>query len=234
MKELYLILFIIVICVIYSFDYKYVKGGKEKIKNILIIDVANMYMSWKHDTGKKQSYLVCMDQYYKEFIKYNDINTCKIVYVIKNRDCYNDNTCKKSITVREWAYIHKFVEQHYNTSIAIAIDYSNKEYDIFKKKHYMGERDDYLCFFLARLYKRANINAVIMSNDKFKDFVQLGFVPPFEAIIIGENGFIEKLRPRINDLGQLVDFKMANISLDFSFDGKFKKDMTFKQKSIWI
>ena len=239
MLKLYLLLFVIIIYIVFSFNnVKY--GGHvsvKKLENILIVDVANMYASWRYDTGRKQSYIVCMDQHYKNFIKHNDIKTCGVVYVIKNCEYDSKNineVCTKKISTREMGLIFNFIKKHYGASIAIAANYSKNQYEIWKTKHYMKERDDYLCFFLARLYKRAYINAVIMSNDKFRDFVELGYVPPFEAAIITKGDHsTEQIQPRMNDLGQLSDFKMANITLDFSFNGKFRKDSSFKPIKIW-
>ena len=237
MLEFCLLIFVIVLYFVFSFNSIKHGGASESKIDVLIVDVANMYASWKYDTKRNESYLTCIDQHYKEFIKHNDINICKVIYVIKNCE-YKHKTDKGKISVKkiegnELKAIHKFLNVHKNTMVAIAQDY-NRTCESSKKNHYMKERDDYLCFFIARLYKRKYINAVIMSNDKFKDFVQLGYVPPFEAIILGHDEYKESITPCINDLGQLSDFKMVNITLDFSFGGNFKKDPSFKQKPIWI
>ena len=64
--------------------------------------------------------------------------------------------------------------------------------------------------------------------------MELGFVPPFSAMVMFKDGFIQDIYPRMNALGQLSDYQMTNITLDFSFDKKYRKDPSFKQKPIWI
>jgi hypothetical protein len=239
MLELYIFAFVVIIYIAFSFsNVKYGGTPNIKIKNILIVDVANMYVSWKKETGRKQSYWVCMSQHYKEFIKHNDVETCKVLYVIKN---YNRTEVNEKDEKKERKIIRiesdagdRFRMRHPHAILARANDYSDRSYEEWERNHYMKGRDDYLCFYLARIFKRGNINTVIMSNDKFKDFVELGFVPPFSAVVIYKDGFVEHIYPRMNALGQLSDYQMTNITLDFSFDKKYRKDPSFKQKPIWL
>ena len=239
MLELYILTFVVIIYAVFSFNY--VKHGGTpnfKIKNILIVDVANMYVAWKKETGRKQSQFVCMSQHYKKFIKHNDVENCKVLYVIKhyNSTESNEQDKKKARKIISYEYDagDKFIMRHPHAILASAEDYSNRSYEEWERNHYMKGRDDYLCFHIARICKRENINAVIMSNDKFKDFVQLGFVPPFRSVIIFKSIYKEDIYPRMNALGQLSDYQMTNITLDFSFDKKYRKDSSFKQKPIWI
>ena len=239
MLELYILAFVVIIYIAFSFsNVKYGGTPNIAIKNILIVDVANMYVAWKKETGRKQSQFVCMSQHYKEFIKHNDVETCKVLYVIKNynRTEVNEKDIKntRKIIGKEVDDKDRFRMRHPHVMVASAEDYSDRSHEEWERNHYMKGRDDYLCFYLAMMYKRGNINMVIMSNDKFKDFVELGFVPPFSAIVMFKDGFIEHIYPRMNALGQLSDYQMTNITLDFSFDKKYRKDPSFKQKPIWI
>lgn len=227
-------------------------------ENILVVDVANMFTGWymeKYCIGSSKKrmpymkqpellrrYLECASDHYKHFIKHNNEKKDAVNYVIKNfrhthavgKNEY-DNYMPE-LTSDDWDLCHEFVRKYKNAMISMAIDYRIIPLHKWKDKHmhYLRGRDDYLCFKLAQAYKKKYINAVIMSDDKYRDFDQFGFVPDFRAYYIRniknkavQNG--EIIRPEPNRLGQIKDYKLVKITTEFNFnDPKFIKTSDYK------
>lgn len=226
-------------------------GKPQNVENVLLVDVANMYVGWymeKYEDrmpyGNQRDlvnlYVECMKDHFKRFSTHNDTDTSAVVYVIKNHKfTLSKKMVAPPIGDRTWKEIKEFVRINKNAHIAVAEDYSLHKYNTWKNKkmHYLRGRDDYLCFRLAQQYKKKYVNTVVMSDDKFKDFVQFGYVPPFTATYVHKkwsgNGEVvqssEKIIPKPNILGQLRDYKMVKITTVFSFkDPKFLKTSAYK------
>jgi len=230
------------------------EGKPKDVKNILIIDVANMYVGWYMEKYKKElpytdqsglisGYIDCMNDHYKKFAEKNNIKTDSVIYIIKN---YKYISGKKKmvspfISKESWDEIYKFVKENTNAFITVAEDYRKLSHSKWKSSdmHYIRARDDYLCFRIAQYYKKKYINTVIMSDDKYKDYEQFGFVPKFLATYIYSKkgkeckdqivNVEELINPKPNTLGQMRDYKMVKITTQFDFsDPKFLKTSNYK------
>jgi hypothetical protein len=222
----------------------------DDVKNILIVDVANMYVGWymekykksmPHDqqNGLMDGYISCMRDHYDRFVIKNNIQTDAVNYILKN---YKYSKGAESemlapiISKEIWGKFYKFVVECPNAQVTVAEDYTQINHAIWKtpKMHYLRGRDDYLCFRMAQHYKKKYINAVIMSDDKYRDYEQFGFVPEFSATNIHTDfGKVvqstEFVKPKPNTLGQMKDYGMVKITMDFQFtDIKFLKTSDYK------
>lgn len=191
----------------------------DKPKHVLIVDVANLYNSWYKTKYEKRIHYYnqrILFDYYVEAMKahhkkYKKLYTCH--YVIKNFKTVGRITKALNIEDKDIKRFQKFCKD-YKVFISIAKDYTGVKKSIWDspKYHYIRERDDFLCFWLAKAYKKAYITSTIMTNDKFKDFSQFGFVPEFTAIHINEKRHItRKVKPRPNILGQFRDYNIIKI-----------------------
>jgi hypothetical protein len=233
--------FILIVCAIYLVLMPYkITGGKEHA-NVLIVDIANMHVGWKMEKYmiKKMpklsqvqlfnSYLECMRDHYKVFSKHNPGEL--VNYIVKN---YKHSSSGKVVSTpildKTWEDIKKFTAKHPNATVSVAVDYSPVDITKWKSLHYMRGVDDYLCFYTAREYKRKYVNAVIMSDDIYRDFDKLGFVPKFDAVYVSNGNMTHSVvSPAPNSLGQLVDYKMVKLTLAFVFnDPLFLKTNTYK------
>lgn len=254
--DIFIFLFIINLALFVCRSSVLKTGGVESEKNVLIVDVANMYFGWAHESNSNKhqiaqdklisGYINFMSDHYNKFILVNDINNSSVNYVIKNYKYYDNskNIYAEIISQKSWDNIYKFVENHFNSSISVAEDYSVIPYDIWKSasNHHVKGCDDYLCFLLARQYKKKQVNATIMSDDKYKDFLKFGNVPPFEATVVSMinkkiNITKQHISPHPNSLGQIKDYKLISITLTYSFnDKKFSKVSTYnipKPGTVW-
>lgn len=231
-------------------------NGKPKgVKNILLVDIANMYVGWymekydkglpyNHQRGLMQNYVKCMRDHYERFAEKNDTSTDAVNYIIKNYK-YSRGPKKGMlapiISEETWNTIYEFVKESPGAHVTVAEDYRQIPHAKWKasKFHYLRGRDDYLCFRMAQHYKKKYINSVIMSNDKYKDYEQFGMVPEFLATYVhakrGEENEPEIVRteehvkPRPNTLGQMKDYAMVKITMEFQFkDPKFLKTSEYK------
>lgn len=254
---IFIVISVCVVCTLCSHSKPQISGGFHKhidgVKNVLLVDVANMYTGWYMEKYKKETrhvpqpelireYLECMHDHFAHFSKHNNLETDSVNYIIKN---YKYSLNKKEmyaphISPDSWTDIYNFVKNH-NAYVTVAEDYKNIPYTAWKspKSHYLRGCDDYLCFKMAQQYKKKYIHPVIMSDDKFKDYDQFGFVPEFKATYIyadlkadSSNPIIitpEIVKPKPNTLGQIVDYDMVKITMDFDFkDPKFLKTSTYK------
>ena len=228
-------------------------------QNILIVDVANMYVGWSMELDRPNAnpdnimaeYIACANDHYKRFALHNDTNVSAVIYVIKNFKYASDkHKIVKAPKIQDATFdkIRRFVKPvdksmrnakltltdtpAKNVYVAVAEDYTIFPYSIWKsnKHHYLKGQDDLLCFKLAQYFKKKYMNAVIMSDDKYKDFEQFGMVPEFTATYFGATGeTTEKIRTTHNALGQLKDYKMVRITTEFSFaDSRFMKTSDYK------
>ena len=219
-------------------------GGSSKPKNVLLVDVANMYVGWFMEKNRCRrlpymnqdellaSYVDCMRDHHRAFSKKN--KSAMVNYIIKNYKYGGHKGVMDAPKISDaaWDKLHSFVDST-RATIIVAEDYSKHSPHKWKNSrlHYLRGRDDYLLFRMARYYKKKFTNAVIMSDDNFKDFTNFGFVPPFVASVVSpdQDRVYESITPRPNDLGQLKDYKMVKITLEFSFDDpKFVKSSTYK------
>jgi hypothetical protein len=220
-------------------------GGANTVKNVLLVDVANMYVGWYMEKNNKRKmpymnqnelmngYIECMQDHNRAFRKKNGYDSA-VNYVIKNYKYGGHKGVMDApkISDRTWNDLHNFADNT-RSHVIVAEDYSKHFPQKWKNSrlHYLRGRDDYMLFRMARFYKRKFVNTAIMSDDNFKDFSNFGFVPPFVASVIGpeKDRVYESVVPRPNDLGQLRDYKMVKITLEFSFtDPKFVKSSTYK------
>jgi hypothetical protein len=231
-------------------------GKPQNVKNILIVDVANMYVGWymeKHNkvmphdqqTELMDGYISCMRDHYDRFVKINNTDTDVVNYVLKN---YKYSQGEKNgmlapiISKEIWEKIYKFVRECPGTQVTVAEDYTKINHSVWKspKMHYLRGRDDYLCFRMAQHYKKKYINTVIMSDDKYRDYEQFGLVPEFSATFVHSKWgdassaepeivqSIEHVKPKPNTLGQIKDYSMVKITMDFDFaDTKFIKSSDY-------
>lgn len=230
------------------------------VKNILIVDIANMYVGWYMEKYKKaipqtnqcalfKNYTMCMSDHYDIFSNINDMRTCAVTYVIKNYKGYNDQKIESPrITTKAWDHLHGFVRAHNNAHVAVAEDYTTFIQSKWKspRHHYIRGRDDYLCFVLAQTYKKQYATAFIMSDDKFDDFSTFGKIPVFTANYICNEHMKTKtctkndharIKPSVNLLGQFNDYNIVKITMAFSFeDSNFGKKKGYKTRapgSVW-
>jgi len=146
-----------------------------------------------------------------------------IIYVIKNyKNLKTSHTVAPPISKMIWKRLRKIAENS-QVRIALAEDYTNFPKAIWKtsRYHYLRARDDYLCFHIAQNYKKKYTKAVIISNDKFRDFKDFDKIPPFTATFIWKNaltGKIETLSKKINTqrmrLGQYRDYYTEAFDVD--------------------
>ena len=233
-------------------------NGKPKgVENILLVDIANMYVGWymeKYDKrlpynqqwGLIQNYVKCMRDHYELFAEKNDVSKDAVNYIIKNYK-YSRGPKKgmlaPNIPEETWNAIYEFVKESPGAHVTVAEDYRQIPHATWKapKFHYLRGRDDYLCFRMAQHYKKKYINSVIMSNDNYRDFEQFGMVPEFLATYVhakwGEEDYDEPeivqtdelVKPRPNTLGQMKDYSMVKITMEFQFrDPKFLKTSEYK------
>lgn len=232
------------------------KGKPEGVENILLVDVANMYVGWYMEKHKKalpynqqqglmDGYLDCMRDHYKKFVEKNNTETDAVNYILKNYK-YSLGKSKGMFTAaisnETWEKIYEFVKKRPGAHVTVAEDYRQIPHTKWKspKMHYLRGRDDYLCFRMAQHYKKKYINTVIMSDDKYRDYEQFGFVPEFLATYVhtewGEKDddlqvvkSDELVKPKPNILGQMKDYKMVRITTAFAFrDPKFLKSSEYK------
>ena len=215
---------------------KYITEEEIKPLHILIVDVPNMTTGWfmtkykskKFVINQKQlfkNYIECITDHYDLFFKINDTN-CRVNYVFKNHQFNNKGfTSSTEISNEDWDMFKYFIKTHQYAYISIAEDYNKQKENEWseKKYHYLRERDDFLSFRMAQMYKRHMIDYCIMSDDKFKDFVKFGNVPQFYShyLYYYNNEVIsttELLKPVPNSLGCLQDYNTTPISLEYVFD----------------
>ena len=173
----------------------------------LIIDVANMVPGWymeHHDnkelTHNSQSKTMTTyrdmiidhinnSEIHKEASSHKSksspsVQNKKVFYVIKN---FKSSAGKSArIDKHTWNMFIDIVKKNPMAVIAVAQDYRNYPLAVWKnpKYHVLKGRDDHLCFHIAQRYKRNYSRAIIMSNDKFKDFSLLGQILPYTATYI--------------------------------------------------
>ncbi len=192
-------------------------------KNVLIVDVANLYGS--EDNGMRhgqtqvfKEYIKSMKNLYTEFYKTNEES--QMHFVMKNYKIGGQDGAPK-IGEDIWKQLKDFVEEHPNALISVVEDYKTYEMARWKdpKNHYLRGADDYVCFLLSQEYKKGYKLACIMSNDKFKDFPKLHFIPPFVVKRILPKADTQEMSmdPSKHKLGQFVDYRRVPISYDFSF-----------------
>jgi hypothetical protein len=224
------------------------KKQVSKPQNVLIVDVANMYIGWYMETYNKSppymnqvqlmdSYRRCMSDHYSNFIRSNSISTAGVVYVIKN---YKFNSGKRPtadrVTADTWKMFTEFVEFRPNVTIAVAEDYNTYPTTKWKdpKFHYLRGRDDYTCFYTAQMYKKKFTPTYVMTNDKFKDFEHFGKVPKFDiTYLTTDSKRVVNVSPRPNILGQFRDYKVVGINLDFDMKKPLTKHDVKPAGSVW-
>lgn len=239
-----------------GYDSGYDGGFKGKpigIKNILIVDVANMYVGWYMEKYNKQlpyiqqqdllrSYVEFMKDHYARFVKKNNMKVSGVNYIVKNYKCSTGRQMSApNIPNKVFEIFHDFVRTRHNAYITVAEDYKTFSVSEWKKPsyHYLRGRDDYLCFEMARYYKKNYINTFIMSDDKYDDYKYFGQVPPFLATYIygdfSDKKYIDTVQisklitPKPNSLGQMKDYNLVKITLEFAFgDKKFMKTSDYK------
>lgn len=208
-----------------------VGGGDKKIENVLIVDVANMFVGWYMETHSTplpfiqqtelfNNYIDFMSDHYSRFILKNDISLSAVHYVLKNYRCASgEKMIAPKIPKNIWKKLCNFAKSRRNAYISVAEDYtvfSVKKWKD-KKNHYLRGRDDFLCFYSARQYKKKYIEPVIMSDDKYDDFNYFGCVPNFSYTYIYNNIVKCDITPSPKALGQIENYKIVPTSLDFSF-----------------
>ena len=275
LNEYIILVFILILVLLVTFIclYKYstepvisggagFKQGLENVKNILLVDVANMYTGWymEHHNNKRpdfknqhrvfKNYIKCMRDHHKRFIEHNNHKTDVVNYIVKNfRHGGKKTTVAEKMSEKTWKLLYDFVKKNKGVHITVAEDYTPILMTEWKKPsyHYLRGRDDYLCFRMYQHYKKKYKNAVIMSDDKYKDYEKFGVVPKFLATYIRADWTDEKnpklvkntenISPPPNILGQMRDYKMVKITLDFNFkDPKFLKSSDYKIKKpgeVW-
>lgn len=191
----------------------FIKNKPFNIQEIHIIDVANLAGNEMFPGLPKLGQNDRMIFYIKIIEKYHLKNKKTLnIYVIKNYKNLKDNcTMAPPISKRIWKRLKKLC-QNPQIRIALAEDYKNYSRKIWtnSRNHYLRARDDYLCFYIAQNYKKKYTKAIIISNDKFKDFSQFQKIPTFKATYIWKDGDIKTLTEKINAqrkrLGQYVDY----------------------------
>jgi hypothetical protein len=205
-----------------GFDPKgFTFNNKHVNKPLLIVDVANLHTEWYKQNFKKPLHYfnqqILFNYYLKAMKNHNDIYNDKYVchYVIKNFRLVGKSTKAINISPKDLKMFQKFCSDN-KCFISLAQDYTGVKKSIWDKNryHYVRERDDYLCLWLAKMYKLSYMKVTIMTNDKFKDFNQFGFIPEFTATHINNNKIISrKIKPKPNYLGQLRDYKIIPIKI---------------------
>jgi hypothetical protein len=221
---------------------------------VLIVDVANMHTTWKLEkfgvSGPLtqyhmfKEYISCMTDHYDVFRSLPANKDAMVYYVVKNHKKLKGEVVNADIIPDNiWLLLCNFVMSRDKAKIAVAEDYKIYPVNVWKdvKKHYLRGCDDFLCFYLAQLCNRRYKTAYIMSNDKYKDYDNFGLVPPFLCTVLSpENGTIllsesmchkknMDIRPRPNMLGQIKDYNLVPITLDFAFgDERFLKTSDYK------
>lgn len=253
-----LIIFILIICNIYyghAGVATLISGGlikslvsdSENVKDVLIVDVANIYVGWYMEKYNKPlpytdqqklllSYIDCMSDHYERFTSKNNVKTGSVNYIIKNYKTSGKKMFAPKIPDLIWEKLHEFIGTRHNAYITVAEDYKTFPISKWKKPsfHYLRGRDDFLCFYMARKYKKQYIDSYIMSDDKYYDFKYFGQVPLFTATHIckKKNKTIqssETIKPKPNSLGQINDYKLIKTTVDFVFDDpKFLKVSNYK------
>jgi hypothetical protein len=218
------------------------------VKNVLIVDVANMYVGWYMEKYQEKvslanqnrlinNYLTCMEEHYVRFLEKNDSESDVVNYIIKNHRYSRGNiTLAPKISKTIWKKIHLFIEKFPRACITIGEDYGSIPGHVWKapKNHYLRARDDFLCFKMSQVYKKKYINSVIMSDDKYRDYDQFGWVPDFCATYVRNiSGHVvcsqKLIRPSQSPLGQIIDYPMVNITMEFEFgDPMFLKSSSYK------
>lgn len=212
-KIVFVILFILIIYIVLCYKNNTTGGGHP---DVLIIDVANVCSERFNGYAVYDTYLKCITDIQKSFDKNND---AKIEYIIKNHTFRDGNELRADkINDEIWDKLKKFTVSYPSSSIIVAEDYTRpiKNWD---KLHYLRERDDHACFIRAQVHKRNYTRAVVMSNDMYKDFNTFGYIPSYTMTIV-ENGKTksEKINPRPNLLGQIIDYKLVKNSINFKFE----------------
>jgi hypothetical protein len=235
-------------------------GFSEKqlcVKNVLIVDMANMYVGWYMEKNSKGlpyaqqntlmgEYIDCMQDHYDKFSTKNNTETSAVNYILKNykySQGKNSDMSAPPITQKTRDKIDEFVKNNIGAHVTIAEDYTLIPHNTWKtpKNHYLRARDDYMCFRMAQYYKKKYIHAVIMTDDKFKDYEQFGFTPKFLATYIHTNCDYDvyniptvehnsaHIHPKPNSLGQIVDYNIVKITTAFEFgDPLFLKNREYK------
>ena len=242
-KKEYIVLFILILIFILLSVYcssaalalplllSNVSGGNDiNTKDVLIVDVANLYVKWYMEKYNKKTpytsqddimkyYLECISDHYDEITdggKFGEVN-----YVIKNfRNIprKGEKMDNKIINKETKEKFKQFVRGRDKASIVLAEDYKNISYEkwISPNLHYLRARDDFLCFKLAQDYKKEYKNPTILSDDNYKDFEQFGYVPKFTVTSYNLNkqsDIKNEIVPRINTLGQKKDYNIMSITL---------------------
>ena len=207
----------------------FMKERPFELEEVRIVDIANL-------AGKEMSqnksfpklgqndrmlfYLDVMDRYHKAQGKIPPKTL--VIYVIKNyKNLRGSHTIAPPISKRIWKRLNKIVKNP-QVRVAVAEDYTNfpKTKWTNKKYHYLRARDDYLCFYIAQNYKKKYTKAIVVSNDKFRDFRDFDKIPPFMATYIWKdsNGRIRTLKEKINTqrkrLGQYRDYHTEEFDVD--------------------
>jgi len=184
-----------------------VRGGGLFEKKILIVDTNNLCAGLLRD---EKNLISCMEKHYESFIEHNPEYI--IHYVLKNKKNMRrvDGKCVLQTPVLSLERLKEFVSQT-NARVSVAVEYISHSMDKWKKYHYLRARDDYSLFLLARMYKKKYMRPIIMTDDKFKDYDQFGFIPNFTLINI--NGKDVSIRPKPNSLGPFKDYEIIKVSL---------------------
>jgi hypothetical protein len=206
------------------------RGGVFSIdnKNVLIVDVANMYVGWYMEKNKTKTkfktqdllfkdYIKCISDHYRNFRNVNKNPNDLVEYVIKNHRVSNGTkVVAPSITDDNFRMFEAFVYNHEGANISIAEDYSVHTHKKWTDKsfHYLRASDDFLCFAIAQLYKKQYVNAFIMSADKFKDFDMLSVIPKFNDVLIYAQLVDENKKDRSEPGGKNTKMKEIGLGND--------------------
>lgn len=235
---------------------KNLKDNNKKIKNVLIVDVANMYVGWYMEKYKNKpipssqnellrNYTKLIKDHYKRFSKKNNMNECGVNYIIKNYKCNTGSKLSvEKINKQLYQLFYNLVGSNTNLFITVAEDYDKYPVTKWKNKnyHFLRGRDDYLCFYMYNYYKIRNINSFIMSDDKFDDYEKFNMVPEFtlkhfDKVQKTQTNKInfQKIKPNKINLGNINNYKFVKITLDFTFNGNKGAVFTIPLPgSVWV
>ena len=229
---------------------------KQQLKNVLIIDVANMYVGWYMEKYKNKpipssqdillsNYIECIKDHYKRFSKENNMGKCGVNYIIKNYKCNSGSKLsKEKIGKQIYQILFNLVNDNSNLFVTIAEDYGDYPISKWKNKtyHYLRGRDDYACFYMSNYYKLRHVNSFIMSDDKFDDYEKFNVVPDFTLKHLDKVKKMQtnkinsqKIKPHKINLGNIDDYKLVKITLDFKFNGDKGAVFTIPLPgSVWV
>jgi len=188
------------------------------LKKVRIIDIANLAGKEMIDNksfpklgqyDRMLFYIDIIERYHRtQNISPREV----LIYVIKNyKHLRGSCTIAPVISKRIWKRLRKLAENP-QLRIAVAEDYEHYPKATWKNpnNHYLRARDDYLCFYIAQNYKKKYTKAIVVSNDKFKDFGDFNKIPPFMSTYIWGGKKINILKEKINTqrgrLGQYRDY----------------------------